>query len=363
MAVAEAKNAANATSPSMGLVASSYFGAIFVLGAAAVILRIIPSFWAPVENALQNPFLSQALLMAVQVVAIVGLIFVGSRLGAKNQHTGIRGGIFLAISTIITLFFCLRAIQLLIGRGFSFGTIIGVLFNVGILFVVFQFYRKGTFTKWSMTLDDAGWFSTDSFKRTQGLRIRRLTILGILLLAGSGVWTLMTHDYLPRNAMVKVDGQEVSNRFGDWVIGGEVLKLETVEKNATDVEKERVRVANAGRPRVEGGVTILPDLYLTVPLVLICAILWFAWRAVNFPQFADFLIATEAEMNKVSWTSRKALIRDTIVVLASLVIITLFLFVVDVFWNWLLSRNIISVLPTEQDRPAQVKDSNPVTEW
>ncbi len=34
--------------------------------------------------------------------------------------------------------------------------------------------------------------------------------------------------------------------------------------------------------------------------------LWLAWRVVNVPSFADFLIATEAELNKVSWTTRRA---------------------------------------------------------
>ena len=29
--------------------------------------------------------------------------------------------------------------------------------------------------------------------------------------------------------------------------------------------------------------------------------LWLGYRIVNVPQFADFLIAVEAEMNKVSW--------------------------------------------------------------
>ena len=52
-------------------------------------------------------------------------------------------------------------------------------------------------------------------------------------------------------------------------------------------------------------------------------LLWRAWRGmVNFPAFADFLIATEAEMNKVSWTTRKRLVQDTIVVLTTVVLMT-----------------------------------------
>ena len=41
-------------------------------------------------------------------------------------------------------------------------------------------------------------------------------------------------------------------------------------------------------------------------------------------------IATEAEINKVSWTTRKRLIQDTTVVLVTVFLFTLFLFVVDI---------------------------------
>ena len=73
-------------------------------------------------------------------------------------------------------------------------------------------------------------------------------------------------------------------------------------------------------------------------LILLTALtLWFAWRAVNVPTFADFLIATEAEMNKVSWTPWKKLVQDTIVVLVTTALLTAFLLVIDIFWGWLLS--------------------------
>ncbi|WP_165069504.1 preprotein translocase subunit SecE [Paludisphaera rhizosphaerae] len=63
---------------------------------------------------------------------------------------------------------------------------------------------------------------------------------------------------------------------------------------------------------------------------------WAIFRVVHYPQFAEFLIATEAEMNKVSWTSRDDLYRSTIVVLATVLLLALYLFVVDWFWLFLL---------------------------
>jgi preprotein translocase SecE subunit len=215
-----------------------------------------------------------------------------------------------------------------------------MIINAAILFFVVQFYRTGRFAEWSVIVDEGGLLSTNAYKSSQGLKVRRLTIVGLLLILGSGIWTLMTHNWLPVNTMIKVPGidGEFSSRLGDWVIGFTEMKNPTYRA---------------------GGLTILPDLAYTVPMVLIAASLWLSWRVVNFPPFADFLIATEAEINKVSWTPRKALIRDTLVVLTSLILITVFLFVIDVFWGWLLSRELVSVLPTASEKPpAKVAESS-----
>jgi preprotein translocase SecE subunit len=345
--------------PPMGLVTASVAGAVLVLFAAAVVLLFIPSGWdAGVHKTLSdatNSFVSTAIMIAAQVGAAIAFLWLGSKLLAGKQATGVRGGIFFVLAVAFVGFFCVKAIYLRAGQGFNFGNLIVMLFFGVILLLLVQFFRTGRFTEWSTLVDRGGWFDTHSYKRTQGHRVRRLTILGILLLAGSGIWTLMHHNYLPQNADVKLpSGETVSNRLGDWVVGGTLLVADA--KNFSGEE-------NRARPRVQGGVTLLPDLQFTIPLVLIGACLWFAWRVVNYPTFADFLIATEAEINKVSWTSRKALFRDTIVVLTSLVLITFFLFVVDVFWSWLLSREVINVLPSESERPKMEKSGEPVTDW
>jgi preprotein translocase SecE subunit len=88
---------------------------------------------------------------------------------------------------------------------------------------------------------------------------------------------------------------------------------------------------------------------------------WISWRIVNWPVFADFLIATEAEMNKVSWTTRKRLYQDTIVVLVTVVLFTLFLFVVDILWIKILSNPVLRVLDINplEERAKQ----NAPTQW
>ena len=63
-----------------------------------------------------------------------------------------------------------------------------------------------------------------------------------------------------------------------------------------------------------------------IPAAFAAILGWIVFRIVHFPPFAEFLIATEAEMNKVSWTSKDDLIRATTVVLTTVVLMAVFLF-------------------------------------
>jgi preprotein translocase subunit SecE len=56
---------------------------------------------------------------------------------------------------------------------------------------------------------------------------------------------------------------------------------------------------------------------------------------VNIPQFADFLIAVEAEMNKVSWPSRGELVRSAAVVIFVIFLLATVLFAYDLIWRQL----------------------------
>lgn len=75
-----------------------------------------------------------------------------------------------------------------------------------------------------------------------------------------------------------------------------------------------------------------------LPAALLLVGLWVAYRIVNLPSFADFLIAVEAEMNKVSWPSRSELARASLVVILLIFGLTVVLFVYDQAWAFLLSR-------------------------
>jgi len=102
-------------------------------------------------------------------------------------------------------------------------------------------------------------------------------------------------------------------------------------------------IAAAGVYRVYGAVEDNTPLWrLGIPGAIALVLGWFIFRVVQFPPFAEFLIATEAEMNKVSWTSKEDLYRSTMVVLTTVLLMAVFLFVVD--WLWLFILRNIGVL-------------------
>lgn len=76
-----------------------------------------------------------------------------------------------------------------------------------------------------------------------------------------------------------------------------------------------------------------------VPLGLLALGVWACFRLVQLPQFADFLISVEAEMNKVAWPKRRELINASIVVMLVIFLMAGLLFGFDLLLqtlkNWL----------------------------
>jgi preprotein translocase subunit SecE len=86
---------------------------------------------------------------------------------------------------------------------------------------------------------------------------------------------------------------------------------------------------------LRGAIETQPWAELAIPLTLCTLGCWFGFRIVNWPRFADFLIAVEAEVNKVTWPSKQELVRASMVVIATIIILALTLFLFDVVWQWL----------------------------
>lgn len=307
----------SATDTSDRLLPASLIAAAFIFVALAVVGYGIPKLLGDLLPG--GGFAVTFLRIAVQIGAFAGMIYLGNKLVGANPPKGLRGGIFLVLATCLAAFFLWRFVGLYFaGKNTgiidsSAGKVITGLVGFGLLFAVYKFLTSPRARDYMHGLEEMGWFHTFSYKRTQGLRLRRYTIIGILLVGISGVWTLM------KSGMLETPGQAASKDLSLTI------------------------------PFLANPVTVLSDVRYSLPLLLAAAILWLAWRAVNMPVFADFLIATEAEMNKVSWTPRKRLMQDTIVVLVTTLLLTAFLLVIDIFWGWLLSLSFIGVLPNKDD--------------
>jgi preprotein translocase SecE subunit len=295
-----------AHSAPMSLPLASLLGAIYVSATCALALFVIPNLWktsvAPALNNLQLTLLTRLL---AQVGTLIILLTFGRKLLGENAPKGVHGGVFLIISWAIAIFFLWRAVALNIEGGA--GIIAAGIFAAFLLYLAVRNVTGPRGRRWMVALEEQGWFSTASYKRTLGLKARRMTIMGFLLIGGTGVWTLSP--------------PPISS--GSWLPETWSLTMPFDDPSS---------------------ITILPDAQYTIPILLMILTLWFAWRVVNIPTFAEFLIATEAEMNKVSWTPKKRLGQDTVVVLITTLLLALFLLVVDLFWGWLLST--IGVLPS-----------------
>jgi preprotein translocase SecE subunit len=68
--------------------------------------------------------------------------------------------------------------------------------------------------------------------------------------------------------------------------------------------------------------------------IVLLVIMLVAWRAMNKPSNADFLIATDSEMKKVNWTTQKELIGSTKVVIFFVILISALLFVLDLVFGY-----------------------------
>lgn len=109
------------------------------------------------------------------------------------------------------------------------------------------------------------------YKGSQGRLIRRLTMIGVWALFLTGAWKCTQMDFT-------------------WLAGW---------------------VGQGGESAEAFGMMFR----YTMSGVIALFGLWFGYRTVNWPTFADFLISVEGEMAKVSWPGRAELKSSTVVVL------------------------------------------------
>lgn len=313
-----------ASSSSLGLLPASIVGAVVMLAGLAIVGYAVPMIWESAVSPVLKPlggFIDSFLRLCVLLAALAGVIFVANKFVPANPPRGLRGGIALVALIFVAFFFIVLKVGLFFENN-TIGSILTGIVAAALAFGAYKFLTSERATTWMVALEEMGWFHMFTFKKTQGLRVRRWTMIGILLLGGTGVYSLMSHNTLP---------------VGDWTTN---IPFTSYEKDGKTVHKV---------------LPLLADIRFTGPILLIAATIWLAWRAINVPTFADFLIATEAEMNKVSWTSWKKLVQDTIVVLVTTALLTAFLLLIDIFWGWLLS-DVVRVLP---HKSGQIQKADP----
>jgi preprotein translocase SecE subunit len=308
-------------SPNTHLALASLVGAVFVLASIVVVFYGVPQLWRMVVgDALENIGATDWFLSFLLCIATaVGLGFLGKMLAGPNPPVGLRTGIALTIAAMFVAFEIAVGVgQFLLDRGMDptnpLGLLVEAVVGVGLLGLYMVWLRKPQGYRFVTAVEGQGWFQFARYKRMQGLRARRLTMLGMIALTAWGVmslWNSPMRQAWPDNWYVTIPFSNLSDPLNNLVF------------------------------------TLLPSQRYAIPVILFALGLWFAFRAVNFPLFADFLIATEAEINKVSWSSRRKLIQDTIVVLTTVLLFTLYLLFVDQFWGFALSR--IGILPNSAD--------------
>ena len=314
-------------SPEAQLAGASLVGALFLLGSFLFIFSILPTVWhqmfagTATTKEILNPFLSGALLLIVCIGAIVGVGFLGNWLDKNYSQKGVHAGSFFGA---VSLFF-VAWITISVGNWLDLNDDLDLTVRVGITLVVLaallfglaRLFLASGFRSFLLAIEEQGWFNATTFKPNQGHKVRRATIAGILTIGACGIYTMVMHRALGTGLVTD----------NDWFWWIPFVHTE-MENGSTGYY----------------AFYILYKVHFMVPFLMGLALIWIAWRIVNWPTFADFLIATEAEINKVSWTTRKRLVTDTIVVLTTVAFLTIFLFVVDILWIQILSNRFFPIL-------------------
>ncbi len=415
MAVA-VKNTPEVASPGLldRLAVASLAGTVYAIGWIGIVFYLVPGlWWGAFDRASPHAAVAWAFLILADLAVAAGLTYVGAKLLGPKSIYGVRAGICAGLIGVVLVLLLSRWASVWFehwaydAHWFSptVGAVLSAVVCVLLLAGLVRLFFHPKFERWLLQVADQGWFRATSYKGNQGQKVRRGTVLGLLLIAGAGVYTLLNHGtlrrapenwalnvpftskivvdypgdvgpYLPPppagsdKAVVSREELDTINRDHadpntftkiylpgntDWKVGQVVPRSEFDEKvkelNAQGLDAPvGVPPQGAGGTTTAAQVILLPGLQFTVPLLLLALSLWLSWRVVNLPVFADFLIATEAELNKVSWTTQRRLIQDTVVVLVTVFLMAIFLFGMDQVWRVVLSWKPVGVLQIPEEK-------------
>ena len=79
-----------------------------------------------------------------------------------------------------------------------------------------------------------------------------------------------------------------------------------------------------------------PWIEIFVPVGVCAAFTLLVFWIVNKPNIADFMIAAEGEIKKVSWASRPEIMSSTVVVISVVILMSTLLFVADLVFRYIM---------------------------
>jgi len=300
--------------PTLGLAGASLISAAYVLAGLLLVYHGIPllydlaaQWWvSQVTDAVRlGGFLYGGLKLICTLAGAVALIWLWPRI--FREQPGLRAGTAAALvlglvglavvygATWLACKFLFASFdpQALYWSGLATAVLSGILW-IGL---VGSLFAKADFQQRLLQVEEQGWFSFAPYMKGQGRRVRRGTMLGILAIVAAGLWEHVWSRSLTINTQ--------------W------------------------RVPLPFAPD-HPGLVVLYAPGLTLSIVIAVVAIWFSYRLVNYPRFADFLIATDAELNKVSWSTGRKLLQDTVVVLVTVALMAVFLWIMDFVWTFLL---------------------------
>ncbi len=379
-----------------------------ILGFVTLALACFATTWCPEDG----PGRDLAWFVFVGAWVVLAA-FIPSIFPAKGSRTAfVLGGIFFLAVFCIALAL-LGWMETSAGQqSFLISAVLVVVATIATRLFVSRFLTRPAVAD----LEDQGWTSMGSYKRVQGQRVRRLTMITLIVTAVTGAMTLINAGYgsrwfaeVPYTGKVEIvdpqNGRYTNPplRQGDRFSREEFQRLQSDLRNKVLVGGEAVtatvggaeatyrpgdliprelatQVRNALREgRREGdsqdlsttdvvlpetkkvdqlGLMILPGNQLKVVALSLLGF-FLVWRLVNVPSFADFLIATDSEMSKVSWPPFKKLWRDTLVVVAGMFLMGGMIMAIDWVWRGVLTSISVLQFPSTPDDKNRSEDLKP----
>ncbi|HMO35108.1 MAG TPA: preprotein translocase subunit SecE [Gemmatales bacterium] len=281
-------------------------GTAYVILAYLAVAHLVPWLYS---TYITTPGLLAGFGLLVSIAAaMVAVVYLWNMLFPAKP--GLRAAVATGVGKVILGFLVIFLLGYIVDGIFgAWFERLGIRFYLGMAFMgvlaawwINQFILKdffsSTFPKRMLKLEEGGWFSAETYKKVQGQKIRRIVMLVIILAVGLAVYYY-----------IWLRGVSVGSAPYVWDI-----------------------------PFVSSlSLILFRSPSITIPVLLLGLAVWFGWRLVNYPPMAEYLILTEAEMTKVTWTSRQRLIRDTGVVLLCILFFAAFLYLLDIIWVLVLS--------------------------